>query len=280
MTAFKNAKVSPLNVSYWGDDLAQAQQPEAVVLLHGLFGMARNLSGVARALAAEHCVYGFDLPNHGRSPHSDSMTIESMAEAVLAMLNELKLDRVKILGHSLGGKVAMRIALDSPDRLAKLVVADIAPVEYPPRHQTIFAALDAVDLAACHSRAEVMALLETKIDDQAVRQFILQNLDKQDEHLQWRMNLPAIKQNYPALSAGLALGDNSQPFNKPTLFIAGGDSDYIKPEYEAATRALFPSFSYRAIAGAGHWLHAEKPALFNRLVGDFFADSGKLTGFK
>ena len=274
MTVSQKCNLSPLNITHWGNDLAQAQQPEAVVLLHGLFGMARNLSGVARALAAEHCVYGFDLPNHGRSPHSNSMTIESMAEAVLAMLNELKLDRVKMLGHSLGGKVAMRIALDHPDRLAKLVVADIAPVEYAPRHQAIFAALDAVDLAACHSRAGVMAVLETKIDDQAVRQFILQNLDKQGEHLQWRMNLPAIKQNYQALSAGLALGDNSQPFNKPTLFIAGGDSSYIKPEYEAVTRALFPAFSYRSIAGAGHWLHAEKPALFNHLVSDFFTGNG------
>lgn len=268
-----------------GQPLESSNRSVPVVLLHGLFGMARNLGGVARALADQYTVYSIDLPNHGRSPHSDThldrqanlvnMTIESMAKDVLATLDALGVNCFMLLGHSLGGKVAMHMALHFPHRVGKLLVADIAPVAYSPRHQSIFAALEGIDLTECESRAAVQKQLGIAIDDTAIAQFLLQSIEKTPQGLRWRMNLPAIKSSYHSLSAAVSAPPNSQGFSKPTLFIGGENSHYILPEYEAATRALFPNFEFRQIAGAGHWLHAEKPRLFNAMVAKFFEPSSE-----
>lgn len=265
-----------------GKTLESSNSIVPVVLLHGLFGMARNLGGVARALADQYAVYSIDLPNHGRSPHSDTnldehatlvnMTIESMASDVLATLDALGVNSFMLLGHSLGGKVAMHIALHFPHRVSKLLVADIAPVAYSPRHQTIFAALEGIDLTQCESRAAVQKQLESVIDDTAIAQFLLQSIEKTPQGLRWRMNLSAVKASYHSLSAAVSPPPNNKGFSKPTLFIGGENSQYILPKYESATRALFPNFKFRQIADAGHWLHAEKPVVFNRLVAEFFAD--------
>jgi len=241
-----------------------------VILLHGLFGMGRNLGAVARALSDQYAVFSFDLPNHGRSPHSDAMTISSMADEVLAMLDQLGLASVNVLGHSLGGKVAMSLALRYPSRVHKMIVADIAPVTYSSQHDAVLAGLGSIDVQQVASRAEVQKLLQASIDDAATCQFLMQNLEKQTQGFRWRMNLPAIIKNYDDLRQGLSLDKDHQAFDKQVLFIAGEYSDYIKPEYEAVTRALFPDSTFEEIAGASHWLHAEKPDIFNGLVLAFF----------
>ena len=240
-----------------------------VILLHGLFGMGRNLGAVARALSDQYAVFSFDLPNHGRSPHSDLMTISSMADDVMTMIDWLGLQTVNVLGHSLGGKVAMSLALRHPSRVHKLVVADIAPVTYPSQHDAVFAGLGAIDLQQAKNRAEVQQLLQASIEDASTCQFLMQNLEKQEQGFRWRMNLSAIIKNYDELRQGLSL-DDQQIFEQPALFIAGENSNYIKPEYEAVTRAFFPNSIFEEIAGASHWLHAEKPDIFNALVLTFF----------
>ena len=249
-----------------------------VILLHGLFGMGRNLGGIARALSDQYAVFAFDLPNHGRSPHSDGMTITSMADEVLLMLDDLGLDTVNVLGHSLGGKVAMSLALRNPSRVNQMIVADIAPVTYPAKHDAILEALGAIDVQQAKNRADVQQLLQATIDDKATSQFLMQNLEKGEQGFRWRMNLSAIINSYADLREGLSLEDSSlesddashRGFEKPVLFIGGENSNYIKPEYEAASRALFPNCVFTEIAGAGHWLQAEKPEAFNALVLDFF----------
>lgn len=259
-----------------------------VILLHGLFGMGRNLGGIARALSDQYAVFSFDLPNHGRSPHSDGMTITSMADAVLLMLDDLGLDTVHVLGHSLGGKVAMSLALRYPSRVNKMIVADIAPVTYPAKHDAILEALGAIDVQQATSRAEVQALLQATIKDKATSQFLMQNLEKGEQGFRWRMNLSAIINSYADLRQGLSLGASSlgassldasslesdaivhRVFEKPVLFISGENSSYMKPEFETVSRALFPNCEFTEIAGTGHWLHAEKPEAFNALVLDFF----------
>lgn len=246
-----------------------ASVSDVIVLLHGLFGMAKNLGSVARALSASYQVYAFDLPNHGRSPHSPAMTIDSMADDIVFMLDTLGLGTITLLGHSLGGKVAMSLALRYPNRVAKLIVADIAPVQYPPHHNTIIAALESIDLAACKTRADVNTLLAATINEEATRQFLLQNLAKQAEGFYWRMNVAAIKNSYQDLSAAVEMSAGIHAFSKPCLFIGGEYSDYLIAEYEPAIRLLFPHFIFKKIAGAGHWLHAEKPEIFNQIVTRF-----------
>ena len=241
-----------------------------VILLHGLFGMGRNLGTVARVLSDQYAVFSFDLPNHGRSPHSNAMTIASMADEVLAMLDRLGLQAVNVLGHSLGGKVAMSLALRYPSRVHKLVVADIAPVTYASQHDAVFTGLSAIDLQHVKNRAEVQQSLQASIEDTSTCQFLMQNLEKQEQGFRWRMNLPVIIKNYAELRQGLSLDKDHQVFENPVLFIAGELSDYIKPEYEAVTRTLFPNSAFEEIAGASHWLHAEKPEVFNALVLAFF----------
>ena len=250
------------------ENLGNGKPP--VILLHGLFGMGRNLGAVARALSDQYAVFSFDLPNHGRSPHSDEMTLASMADKVLAMLDELDLTYVNVLGHSLGGKVAMSLALRHPSRVHKMIVADIAPVTYPSQHDAVLAGLGATDIKQAASRAEVQQLLQASIEDAATCQFLMQSLEKQEQGFRWRMNLPAIIKSYDDLRQGLSLDKDHQAFERSVLFIAGEYSDYIKPEYEAVTRELFPNSAFEEIAGASHWLHAEKPDIFNALVLAFF----------
>ena len=240
-----------------------------VLLLHGLFGSLENLGVVARHLAHHHEVHALDLRNHGRSPHVEPMNYEVMTADVIHYLNSRGLSAVRVLGHSMGGKVAMTLALQHPQRVSHLAVADIAPVTYGRHHDDVFAALAELDLAILPSRQAADALLAHFIPEPAVRLFLLKNLVKSGAGcFQWRLNLSAITRHYPALLQGQHA---EHPYDGPVLFIKGGLSDYIRPAYQAHTLALFPSARLRIIPAAGHWLHAEKPQLFSRLVQQFFA---------
>jgi len=237
-----------------------------VLLLHGLFGAGDNLGALAKALMHEFRVVQVDLRNHGRSPHSAAMSFAAMAADIAALQDTLGIARSHLVGHSLGGRVAMELALHHAARVQRLVVADIAPVAYAPHHSEIFAALRALDLQGIASRGEVDTQLAQSIPEIGVRQFLLKSLYKEGDHWCWRFNLPVLQASY----ANITAAQNGEPFMGQTLFIRGELSNYIQPEYESTMRALFPHFTLKAIAGARHWLHGEKPEEFNRLVLQFF----------
>ncbi|MBU2710639.1 alpha/beta fold hydrolase [Zooshikella harenae] len=238
-----------------------------VVLLHGLFGSLENLGSVAKALAEEFSVYSVDLRNHGRSPHHEMMNYELMANDVIRFLDSLSLTQVMILGHSMGGKVAMEVALRAPDRISGLIVADIAPIRYLPHHQQVFAGLQALTLSGITSRTQADQDLSAYVNEAAVRSFLLKNLVKTSASgFQWRMNLSAIAKHYEHIMAGQS---SESSYEKPVLFIKGGTSDYILPRHQEVILSLFPAAGVKIIQNAGHWLHAEKPTIFNRLVIQF-----------
>lgn len=243
-------------------------QGEWVLLLHGLFGSGDNLGALAKALMAHFRVVQIDLRNHGRSPHTESMTFESMAADIALLQDTLGIHSSHVLGHSLGGRVAMQLALSLSSRVQSLVVADIAPVAYAPHHVNIFKALQALNLDDIANRSEVDTQLASAVSDPGTRQFLLKSLYKEGDHWRWRFNLPVLQASY----ADITKAQRGVPFTKPALFIKGGASDYILPEYEEAMRTLFPNFELKTIAGTGHWLHGEKPEEFNMLVKSFLFD--------
>lgn len=237
-----------------------------VLLLHGLFGDGDNLGAVGRHLEHDRRVALADLRNHGASPHRPSMSLAEMAADATALLDRLGWPTCDVVGHSLGGKIAMQLALTAPGRVARLAVADIAPVRYPPHHQAVFAALEALDVDAVGSRADADRALARHLDEPALRQFLLKSLRRDDGHYRWQFNLSALMGCYDSQLSAAPAG---APYNGPTLFIKGELSDYILHAHEPAIRALFPHAQFKMINGTGHWLHGEKPAAFNRVVSDF-----------
>ncbi len=238
-----------------------------MVLLHGLFGSMENLGGIARLLNEHFELHMLDLRNHGRSPHHPQMNYPCMAEDVCGYLDSAGLDSAHVLGHSMGGKTAMQLALSFPERVHQVVVADIAPVQYSHHHDSIFQGLSRIDPATLPSRQQADELLKPHVPEVAIRQFLLKNLVKQGSGgFQWRMNLGAIRDQYSHIMAGQT---SIRPFTGPLLFIKGGVSDYIIPQYREHTASLFPNAEVKVIPNTGHWLHAEKPELFARVVKRF-----------
>ena len=252
------------------DQGAPAATP--LVILHGLFGTLDNWQTLARRWAAEAGlrVITVDLRNHGRSFHSPTHSYAEQAADVLALLDHLALDpaRLTVLGHSMGGKVAMCLALDYPERLAQLIVLDIAPRFSDMAHQDdIVAGLRAVNLSTIQSRQQAEAALAQHIRQPGVRQFLLKNLYRQEDNsFAWRINLPVLAANLPAIGQAIS----GAPFLKPTLFIRGGKSDYITTDDKLhSIPALFPNSQVATVPDAGHWVHAEKPAEVFGLVQNF-----------
>lgn len=246
----------------------QLGEGEPLILLHGLFGMADNLMPIAREFAQNYTVYVPDLRNHGRSPWDEKMSFSIMAGDVVRLMEEQGIRQAHFLGHSLGGKVAMTIALEQPQRVRSLVVADIAPVNYPPRHEQIIKGLSQVAQAEINSRRQADTDLEPFVEDEGIRRFLLKSLAKNEETelFDWRFNLEAISENYHKLRESIIW---DMPFEGETLFIKGELSDYITAEHEEAIRAAFPDFQFKMIQNAGHWLHAEKPAAFVKVAKKF-----------
>ena len=241
-----------------------------VVLLHGLFGQGSNLQSIARALEGGFRVHSLDLPDHGKSPWSAVPSIDGYAEAVDAWMAARGIKRAFFLGHSLGGKVAMALALKQPTRVQRLIVADIAPVTYAPSHQAVFEGLQAVAGGNCPTRKAAGLLLEEFIEEPSVRQFLLLSLVKEAgaSTFVWRLNYRALAEAYPKLLKGL---DSESPFEQPALFIRGAQSSYVGDDDIPIIEQLFPHFRLVTLAGAGHWLHAEAPKLFNEEVLSFFS---------
>ncbi len=241
-------------------------QGEPLVILHGLFGTLDNWGAQIKTLSEHFDVIATDLRNHGRSPHSDEMSYRVMSNDLLELLDHLQLERINLMGHSMGGKAAMQFALDHPERVERLIVVDIAPVRYPPNHNEVIEGLKQIDLPQLKSRSEADRTLSDYVDSAATRAFLLKNLYR-NEHKQfaWRMNLPILEQHYPEIAAA----PEGTTYAGPALFIKGGESDYLLAEHQQPIQQLFPNASFKIIAGAGHLPHVEKPAIFTRLVDNF-----------
>jgi pimeloyl-ACP methyl ester carboxylesterase len=240
---------------------------ESLVLLHGLFGQSDNWFGVAPKLAEKFHVLIPDLRNHGHSPHHAEMDYPLMAADVEKFFAAQKIESAHVIGHSMGGKVAMQFALDFPARVKKLIVVDMAPRAYQRAHDHIFEALLALNLASFQTRSEIETTLAPKIPSLNLRRFLLKNLGRDEQgKFFWKMNLRGVAENYSRL--GEVLSSNHH-FEKPALFIRGGKSDYVNAADEVEIRRLFPLAEIQTIPTADHWVHADAPDEFVRLVLDF-----------
>lgn len=237
-----------------------------VVLIHGLFGNLDNLGLLARDLKVDHQVLSIDLRNHGQSFHSSEHNYALMARDVDRLLHHLNISQAIIIGHSMGGKVAMKLADLDPEIISQLIILDMAPVAYTvPRHDNVLAGLDAVLEQKPSSRSEVMTLLSQHITLEGVRQFLGKSLVNQDSVMTWRFNVPAIKANYWNILGWEPITCSAIP----TLFIKGADSEYIMVEHQSAIQQQFRYAKAHVIANTGHWLHAEKPAEVLRAIRKF-----------
>ncbi len=240
-----------------------------LIILHGLFGSLDNWRTLSKTWSQSFTVFAIDQRNHGRSPHSNVFTYQAMAEDVKQFLYQQNLPSAHLLGHSMGGKTAMQFAVTYPDMVNKLVVVDIAPKAYLPGYDDIFAALYTLDVTALRSRQEADAKLAQTIPALAVRQFLLKNLQRDTSGtFRWRINLDGISNNYDEILKGIA---THRQFAKPTLFIRGGNSHYIRDEDVSAIGTLFPQAQTITLPHVGHWVHAEAPQAFGKIVLDFLS---------
>ena len=254
--------VKTVNLNY----VKQGQGP-CILICHGLYGSLSNFGGLAKHLEKDYTVIRIDLRNHGKSPHINEITQQSMANDLVRLIDLLGVNKIVVLGHSLGGKVAMIFAQQNPLRVSSLVVVDVAPVDYPlDSHSNVFTALKSVDLLAISSRSEADDILKNRINDISMRQFLLTNLQRTANGYQWRMNLDVLISDY----SDIASAPPSAPvFNGPTLLIKGSDSTYINDAMLSSIFQRFPNCVVNTVNDAGHWLHAEKPTEFFKLVKDF-----------
>ncbi len=232
-----------------------------LILLHGLFGSGRNWTSIAKRLGEAWHVHALDLRNHGDSPWDDDVAYIAMAKDVRAFLDRQQIDRAVVVGHSIGGKTAMALALAHPERVAALVVVDIAPTAYAPKLQAYTRAMLGIDLSGVTRRSEADAELSAAIPEPAIRAFLLQNLVFNDGNTAWRINLAALDAGLPTLS-GFPEHLLDLTYDGPTLFLGGGQSDYIRPRHRPTIDRLFPHATLETVDGAGHWVHAEKPREF------------------
>jgi len=248
-------------------DLGGAGRPP-LILLHGLLGSSRNWQTAGRDLAQHFQVFALDLRNHGSSPHAEDMAYPTMMEDVREWMAAQHLERATLLGHSMGGKVAVLLACRHPEQVERLILVDIAPKDYYwVAHRAEFAAMAELDLAHLKSRAEAELRFESRVDDWAMRKFLTTNLERTSQgNWRWVINLPAIASALPQLEKNpLQDGDR---FDGPTRFIAGGDSRYAVANDRAVIRHHFPQATIAIIAGAGHNPHMEKREEFVRAVLD------------
>lgn len=246
-----------------------------VLILHGLFGDGLNWGGVARLLKDDWRLILPDMRNHGRSPHSDDdCSYKSMAADVLALMDELALNQVDLIGHSMGGKIAMTLALMHPERISSLTVVDIAPKTYESRHEDVFDAIRAVHEARPSTRKQADELLKPHLETTAIRTFILKNLQKDDDgRFSWRMNWQALWEHYAQLKSfpWPAEGTDLPQYQGPVQFLVGGASDYVTKSDQTVISTFFPHARGRVVDNAGHWLHAEKPELVARWIQQFIS---------
>ena len=239
-----------------------------LILMHGMFGSLSNLGNLARALADNYRVISVDLRNHGDSPHEQRMDLEVMGLDIVELMDQLCIESAALIGHSLGGKVAMQVAMNNPNRVTCLAVADISPVDYQEQtNSTVISALEQLSGGVIESRHEADTLLSEYQIDAPTRAFILKNLYRLSTGLYGlKLNVDSIASNY---GNNLVRAPEGQSYAGPTLFVKGQNSAYIQDKHRPIIDALFPHSQLEIIDGVGHWLHAEKPQVFNSLVSGF-----------
>ncbi|HBL77690.1 MAG: hypothetical protein A2W90_02725 [Bacteroidetes bacterium GWF2_42_66] len=252
------------------------------VIIHGLYGSSDNWLTIGKKLSSRFKVYMIDQRNHGQSPHSDEHSYELMKEDMAEFFRQQNIEKAIVLGHSMGGKTAMCFAADYPEKIEKLIVADIAPKDYFQLkdesqyhlHNNILLAMREIDLSQVASRSEVGDMLNEKIDNLMIVQFLLKNVhrNKATHNFEWRLNLKVLYENLDEIIKGVNehwFTDRIPIFNYPVLFIKGANSNYISEEDFSVINTIYPDARIVTIPGAGHWLHAEQPELFLKAIEDF-----------
>ena len=246
------------------------EKPKHLLIFHGLFGQSDNFATLAKQFAEFYTVHAIDLRNHGRSFHSDDMRFEAMSEDILNYLNHHQISECYLLGHSLGGRSVIEFSYKHPEKIEKLIVADMAPKAYPPHHQGILKALNSVDFETIEKRSDVEEVLKQFIPDMGTRQFLLKNVyPTENGKYAFRFNLKTLTDTYAEMVGGhLSEGI----FNKPTLFLRGAKSDYILDADFELIRNHFPQAQIHTIPNSGHWVHAENPSVFFEEVVSFLGN--------
>ncbi len=239
--------------------------PKHLIILHGLFGTLDNWHTLASAFSEHFTVWTIDQRNHGRSEHHPLFNYYIMAADLADFMEQHEIEKASIIGHSMGGKTAMQFSFDYPEKINKLIIADIAPRAYEASHNDLIDALHSLDLSLIKKRSDAEEMLEKSIKELSTRQFLLKNLTRETDGYVWKMNLPAITANYDAIIGNV---DDDKTFLGPTLFIKGEKSNYISKEDEFNISRKFPNSKIISIANAGHWVHADAPK-------DFFAEAMK-----
>ena len=239
-----------------------------LVIAHGLLGQSRNFGTLARGFSENRSVICVDMRNHGDSPWHELMDYHAMAEDLAAVIETHADGKAHLLGHSMGGKAAMVVALKRPELLASLVVADIAPIAYDHAYHKEIAAMLQIGLEGISRRKQADQILQATIPQASMRAFLLQNLSVQDGTARWKSNLKVLDAAMVDITGWPAFV-NDVRFDGPTLFVKGGDSTYVLESHIPMIQAMFPSVEFASITGAGHWLHAERPTAFFETVDSF-----------
>ena len=239
-----------------------------IFILHGLLGSSDNWRAISKRLSPSYKIYSVDLRNHGQSPHSERMSYPVMTDDLRELFERERISEAHVVGHSLGGKVAMQFATSHRARVSKLVVVDIAPKAYPPSQRSILAALERLELQGFKAFGEIDAALAPAIPEAAVRQFLMKNIVRVPPGFQWRIDLASIAKSYDGLTKAII---PEGIYDNPALFMRGGRSDYIADTDLPAIQAIFPRAKLVTIAGAGHWLHADSTDEFLQVVTDFLS---------
>ena len=240
---------------------------EPLIIMHGLFGSARNWQGIAKQLADRFSVYTLDLRNHGNSPHSDRMSYSDMATDVAQLMHQQGLAKAHILGHSMGGKVAMTLALTQPELIDKLIIVDIAPIAYQHGFEDILSGLKAIPLATLKSRQQADTVLADYVEASSLRQFLLQNLVPiKGGGYQWRIDIGSIEKN---LNQIIGFEEISGAYLGDSLFIGGAASTYLSDTSQKEALRYFPNATIKMIPKVGHWPHIESPKVFLEYIGTF-----------
>ena len=240
----------------------------AVMILHGLFGSSRNWQSMAKKLAGQYCVYTVDLRNHGLSGSAESMSYPEMANDVVQLIRRLYLDQIVLVGHSMGGKVAMQTALSHPEIVCRIAILDIAPVAYAHRYGKLFTVMKQLPVDEIKSRQEAETWLNAQVDDLLLTRFLLQNLVREEVGFAWRINIETIQNNIEIIS-GFPKIDKMLTYPNPALFLGGANSHLLQEKYHPLIRKHFPSAEIHLLENAGHMLHVEQPDLVEDLLRAF-----------
>lgn len=243
-------------------------QGDPMIILHGLFGSLDNWATIGRNFGDDYMTYLIDQRDHGKSPHTDAFNYDLLAEDLHLFMEENWIHTSIIIGHSMGGKTAMRFALEHEDMVEKLIILDMAPKAYTNRHQLVFDAMNAVPLEALKNRTDASEILMEKLrGDKSTTAFLLKNIKRSKTgEFSWKMNVKLLAKEYENIVAPMPL---DKKFEGDTLFIRGGNSQYILDEDESLIKQLFPQAEIKTLENTGHWLHAEKPKELMKMIEEF-----------